>query len=157
MPSTNIHFRVAIPSDCATILHQRRGMFRDMGNGTDAELDAMVEATAPWLACALADGTYRAWLAHTADGKIVAGAGVLISPWPARPGDPNTRHALIQNVFTEPEFRHHGIARQLMLFIIRWLKEQGLRAVYLHASNEGRHLYETLGFAPTNEMRLRLV
>jgi len=156
MPAPNISFRVATALDRDTILHHRRSMFRDMGSGTDAELDAMVEATAPWLGDALSDGSYRAWLALTPEGNVVAGGGVLISPWPARPGDPNNRHALIQNVFTEPEFRHQGIARQLMLLIIGWLKEQGLRAVSLHASDEGRHLYESLGFVPTNEMRLRI-
>jgi len=36
-----------------------------------------------------------------------------------------------------------------------WVKQQGLSAVNLHASDEGRHLYEKLGFEATNEMRLR--
>jgi hypothetical protein len=38
---------------------------------------------------------------------------------------------------------------------LAWVKERGLRAVNLHASDEGRHLYEKLGFEATNEMRLR--
>ncbi|MBI1739681.1 MAG: GNAT family N-acetyltransferase, partial [Candidatus Koribacter versatilis] len=67
-----------------------------------------------------------------------------------------TRRALIINVYTEPEVRQHGLARQLMLLMIQWLREQGLYSVVLHASDAGRHLYETLGFVPTNEMRLRL-
>lgn len=156
MPSSNIHFRPATNDDRDTILHHRRSMFRDMGNGTGAELDAMVETTAPWLQRALADGSYRAWLAHTADGEVVAGGGVLVSVWPARPGDPNTRRALILNVYTEPAFRRQGIARQLMSLIIRWLKEQGLHTAYLHASDDGRPLYQSMGFVPTNEMRLEL-
>jgi len=156
MSSLDIRFRDATPLDRDAILHHRRCMFRDMGNGTEAELDAMVETTRPWLERALADGSYRAWLAHTTDGKIVGGGGVLISGWPARPGDLNTRHALIQNVYTEPEFRRQGLARRLMLLIIGWLKGQGFCAVYLHASDEGRPLYESLGFSQTNEMRLRI-
>ena len=43
-----------------------------------------------------------------------------------------------------------------MLLMIQWLKEQGFGSVVLHASDEGRHLYESMGFIPTNEMRLRL-
>jgi len=156
MPSPEIHFRVATPLDRDVILHHRRSMFRDMGEGTPAELDAMVADTAPWLEHALADGSYRAWLAHTTAGQVAAGGGVLVSRWPARPGDPNTRRALILNVYTEPEFRKRGLARQVMLLIISWLKEQGLRTVYLHASDDGRPLYAALGFQPTNEMRLRL-
>jgi GNAT superfamily N-acetyltransferase len=156
MVSSDITFRTATLEDCAVILHQRRGMFRDMGNGTIEELDKMVEATRPWLERALADGSYHGWLAQATDGRVVAGGGVLISSWPARPEDLNTRRALIVNVYTEPEFRQRGLARQVMLLIIKWLKDDGFRSVVLHASAEGRRLYHSLGFIPTNEMRLRL-
>ena len=155
MPSPRINIRAATPQDCEVILHHRRSMFRDMGEGTPAELDRMVEATRPWLQRALSDASYRAWLAETAEGKVVAGGGILISFWPARPEDPNTRRALILNVYTEPDFRRQGLARQLMLQMIEWLKREGFRSVALHVSDEGRRLYEELGFAPTNEMRLR--
>jgi hypothetical protein len=40
--------------------------------------------------------------------------------------------------------------------ILDWCRDQGLAAVYLHASKSGRPLYESLGFEPTNEMRLKL-
>lgn len=156
MPSPNISFRSATPQDCAVILHHRRSMFHDMGEGTAEELDRMVEATAPWLVRALADGSYRGWLAEDSQGSVVVGGGVLMSSWPAGPRDPYTRRALIINVYTEPEVRQQGLARQLMLLMIQWLREQGLSSVVLHASDAGRHLYETLGFVPTNEMRLRL-
>ena len=43
----------------------------------------------------------------------------------------------------------------MMQTILAWIKERGLRAVNLHASAEGRGLYEKLGFEATNEMRLR--
>ena len=156
MPASDITFRTATLHDCAVILHHRRSMFRDMGKGTVEELDQMVEATRPWLERALGDGSYRGWLAQTRDGNVVAGGGVLISSWPARPEDFSTRRALIINVYTEPEARKQGIARELMLLIIQWLREQDFGSVVLHASDAGRSLYEKLGFAPTNEMRLQL-
>jgi GNAT superfamily N-acetyltransferase len=155
MGGSDFTFRLATPEDHVVILHHRRGMFRDMGKGTEKELDAMVEATAPWLTGALADGSYRGWLAQ-ADGRVVAGGGVLLAPCPARPGDPNTRRALIINMFTEREFRKRGLARQLMLLMIQWLKGEGIRSVVLHASDEGLALYQSMGFVPTNEMRLWL-
>jgi GNAT superfamily N-acetyltransferase len=156
MPPPNISFRLATLQDCHVILHHRRSMFHDMGEGTVEELDRVIEATATWLKRALADGSYRGWLAETTDGKVVGGGGILILSWPASPKDPYTRRALILNVYTEPEFRQHGLARQVMLLMIQWLKEQGFHSTVLHASDAGRHLYETLGFVPTNEMRLRL-
>jgi ribosomal protein S18 acetylase RimI-like enzyme len=80
---------------------------------------------------------------------------VLLCPWPANPKDPCTERAVILNVYTEPEFRRRGVAREIMVTIMAWVKARGLRAVNLHASHEGRALYEKLGFEATNEMRLR--
>jgi GNAT superfamily N-acetyltransferase len=150
-----ITIREAVPSESAIILHHRRSMFRDMREGTVQELDRMVEVARPWLARALADGSYRHWLALDSSGRIAGGGGVLLCPWPASPRDPCTQRAVILNVYTEPEFRKRGIARQIMLTILAWVKQQGLRSVNLHASDEGRPLYEKLGFEATNEMRLR--
>src|SRR5271157_3629412 len=140
-----ITIREATPEDQATILNHRTSMFSDMREGTPQELDRMAQLTGPWLAHALADGSCR----------VVAGAGVLISPWPASPKDPCPRRAMILNVYTEPAFRKRGIARQFVRAVLAWLKHQGFHSASLHASDEGRHLYEQLGFADTNEMRLR--
>ena len=156
MAPSEISIRSATPQDCAVILHHRRSMFQDMGEGSPEDLDRMVEATASWLAGALADGSYHGWLAEDPQGQIVGGGGVLISSWPAGPHDPVTQRALIINVYIEPKVRRRGLARRLMSLMIQWLKEHGFSSVVLHASDEGRPLYETPGFVPTNEMRLRL-
>ena len=115
----------------------------------------MVEVASAWLARALADGSYRHWLALDSSGRIAGGGGVLLCPWPANPKDPCTERAVILNVYTEPEFRKRGIARQIVLTILALAKQKGLRSVNLHASDEGRYLYERLGFEATNEMRVR--
>ena len=156
MDEDAIVLREATPDDVAVILGHRSAMFRDMRTATEDQLQRMVAATEPWLAGALADGTYHGWLAVTADGSVVAGGGVIVTPWLARPREGDPRHALIVNVYTDPAWRGRGLARRIMEAILAWLRAQGLRSVSLHASDAGRHLYETLGFEPTNEMRLRL-
>ena len=155
MTNSEITIREAAPSEVAVILHHRRSMFRDMNEGTAQELDRMVEVARPWLQQALANGSYRHWLAIDDLGRVAGGGGVLLSPWPANPHDPCIERALILNVYTEAEFRRRGVARQVMAAILNWIKAHGLRGVNLHASAEGRHLYEALGFKPTNEMRLK--
>jgi GNAT superfamily N-acetyltransferase len=156
MTKADITIREASPSEVAIILHHRRSMFRDMGEGTVEELDRMSEVAGPWLSKALDDGSYHHWLALDDLGRVAAGGGVLLCPWPPNPRDPCTERAVILNIFTEPEFRKRGIARQVMLTILDWVKAHGLRSVNLHASREGRALYENLGFEPTNEMRLKM-
>ncbi|MGO8857373.1 MAG: GNAT family N-acetyltransferase [Steroidobacteraceae bacterium] len=155
MTQPDITIREAAPSESAIVLHHRRSMFRDMGEGTVEQLDRMAEVASPWLARALADGSYRHWVALDDKGRVVGGGGVFLCPWPPNPTDPCTQRAVILNVYTEPEFRKRGIARQIMLTILGWVKDHGFHSVNLHASAEGRPLYENLGFEATNEMRLR--
>ena len=63
---------------------------------------------------------------------------------------------MILNMYVEREYRRRGIARALMLKMISWCRENRFTSVGLHASEEGRSLYEQLGFKSTNEMRLDL-
>jgi GNAT superfamily N-acetyltransferase len=63
---------------------------------------------------------------------------------------------MILNMYVEREHRRRGIARALMEKMIAWCRENGFVSVGLHASDEGRPLYEQLGFEATNEMRLKL-
>jgi len=53
-------------------------------------------------------------------------------------------------------FGDRGIGRQLTQTIIAWCRERGFEWIYLHASDQGRPLYQSLGFVPSSEMRLKL-
>ena len=65
-------------------------------------------------------GDYRAWLAITPEGEVVAGAGLVVSPWPPGQLTMDGRCACVFNVYTEPAHRRHGLARQLMTVIHDW-------------------------------------
>lgn len=150
-----ITLRDASLSDIPEILRHRRGMYEDMGITDAIALDAMIPLSAAFLSNAMADGSFRAWLACERE-RVAGGGAVLISPWLAHPYDLECRRATIINVYVYPEYRRRGIARQLMHEILAWCKAEGLARVCLHASDQGRHLYETLGFEPSNEMKLSL-
>jgi GNAT superfamily N-acetyltransferase len=147
--------RQVAAADLETIVRQRTAMFRDMGYHDEAQLDAAARAARDYYAHAIPSGGYHGWVVEE-DGKAVAGGGVLISDWPGHPLDPQPRRAMILNVYTEPEYRRRGYARQLVTAMLDWCREQGFGAVTLRASREARELYEELGFAPTHEMRLEL-
>ncbi len=154
-PALPITIREAELSDIPDILRHRRGMYEDMHHEDEAALDAMISVTATYLRRAIPEGSFRSWLACAGD-HAVAGGAVIISSWPAHPYDLECRRATVLNVYTEPGFRRRGIARQLMATMIAWCKREGFARVDLHASEDGRHLYESLGFEPSNEMRLNL-
>ncbi len=153
-----IVIRIATLADAPAILHHRQAMFTDMHMGTPDSVDEAVELFAPYLERSLQDGTYRAWLAEAADGQVVGGGGLIVHEWPAaaREPRPQIRRAYILNVYTEPGYRGRGIARQVMEAIVDWCRQEGFCSVTLHASVQGRPIYEAMGFKPTNEMRLDL-
>ena len=151
-----IRIRAGHLGDLEHILHHRRAMFAEMGGAGDETLDRMHQASEQYFRDALVSGIYRAWLAETASGRVVSGGGIAIVPWPGSPDFPGTRRGWILGVYTEPDFRRHGIARRIMETIVEWCRCEGFAHVSLHASDDGRMLYEKMGFQPTNEMRLYL-
>ena len=88
----------------------------------------------------------------------MAGVGVQqrrVQPHPLGDGLAEGRQGLIVNVFTERPWRRRGLANLLLEHVLAWAAESGMETLVLHASDEGRPLYERLGFQATNEMRYR--
>jgi GNAT superfamily N-acetyltransferase len=143
-------------SDAETIVRQRRAMFSEMGYRDEEALDKMCDSFRPWLARKMQTGEYLAWFAVSADGGIAAGLGLWLMDWPPHMIGPGAPRGNILNVYTEPHSRRLGLARLLMETALVWCRDNGIRAVILHASDDGRQLYESLGFESTNEMRLKV-
>jgi GNAT superfamily N-acetyltransferase len=118
----------------------------------DHDPDLVERAFAEWLPSRLGT-TYFHWLAEY-DGRLAGSAGVLLLDWPPSPRDPRGGLGFIYNVYVEPAYRRRGVARATLAALHQWAQERGLGALALHASEEGRPLYETLGYLPTNEMRI---
>jgi GNAT superfamily N-acetyltransferase len=148
--------REASVQDLPIVLRHRELMFRDMGFLDPEDLARSRALAETFFASGLSDHTYRGWLVEDARGNVVAGGGIVLLSHHASPRDPFARRPVAVNVYTEPAHRHRGLARRLMEVMIQWSREEGFHSLYLHASQDGRHLYETLGFEPTNEMRLDL-
>jgi GNAT superfamily N-acetyltransferase len=147
--------RLASTDDIDTLVAHRRAMFADMGYRDEAALDSMATKCRPWLLTKMERGEYLAWLAIAPDRSIVAGAGLWLMDWPPHMIGSGPR-ANILNVYTAAEFRRRGLAGELMKAAIQWCGSNGVDTIVLHASSDGRRLYESVGFAGTNEMRLRL-
>jgi GNAT superfamily N-acetyltransferase len=147
--------RLATLSDAGIIASHRRKMFSDMGERNESALDAMCSAFLPWVERKISGGEYLGWLITNADGEVVAGAGLWLMDWPPHMIGSATRGNIL-NVYVERAFRRQGLARRLMETALEWCRANGVRAVILHASEEGRGLYTRMGFRPTNEMRVVL-
>jgi len=152
MSETGIQTRRATLADAALIASHRRAMFEAMGSAVPGVLDEMTRNFEPWLLPRLADGRYTGWIT-THEDRPIASAGLLILDWPPHPRDPaGTERAYILNVYADPDYRRRGLARTLVGLCLAEASRRNIRITSLHASDEGRPLYEKQGFTASNEM-----
>lgn len=155
--------RPATVEDVDAIAEHRARMFDEMGQVSPGTLETLRAKSRERLLDLITRGEYIGWLAIPAQGPniIAGGAGIQLRealPHPRSRADQGNgiaegRHAIILNVFTEPEWRRQGVAVLLLQRIIEWARAERLERLVLHASEAGRQLYERLGFVGTNEMR----
>jgi GNAT superfamily N-acetyltransferase len=146
--------RLATATDVAVIARQRASMFLDMGVIADAEAELLRTASESWIADLMAKQQYLGWFVEHGT-TIVAGGGVLLrdrGPGPECFRIGRWAHAV--NVYTSPEHRRRGLARRLMRTIIEWCAHNQIDHLTLGASDQGKPLYESLGFVPTAQMML---
>lgn len=148
--------RRATAADLDVLVLHRRAMFYDMGYRDEAALDAMSASFKVWLLPRMNAGEYLAWLAIAPDETVAAGAGLWLMDWPPHMVGRGSRRGNILNVYTSENFRRRGLSRELMQAALAWCRDNQVDTIILHASDDGRTLYESLGFTPTNEMRLIL-
>jgi ribosomal protein S18 acetylase RimI-like enzyme len=146
--------RRATASDLDVVQHHRDAMFLDMGIDP-----TVVAAGSPggraWLERTVPTGQYLGLLAVEAT-DVVGGVGVTWLDLPPNMHTALDMRAYILNMYVEPSHRRRGLARQLVEEALSVCRDAGVDLVNLHASDFGRHLYESMGFTTTNEMRLTL-
>jgi GNAT superfamily N-acetyltransferase len=148
--------RPATPADSPVIVTHRRRMFEDMGHTNHAMMDAADPLFHHWLLERLENGRYLGWLAVEPGGAVVGGAGLWLLDWPPGLFDIAPYRGYILNVYTNPQHRKQGLARRVVGAAVEWCAERKIRVISLHASDQGRPVYEAMDFKPTNEMRLIL-
>jgi GNAT superfamily N-acetyltransferase/uncharacterized LabA/DUF88 family protein len=141
--------------DVAALVRLRRAMFTEMWSGS-FDPEALAAHDGAFFLPRLERGGAAAWLALDAGGEAVACAAVSIASGPPKPWALDGRAAYVSSMFTAPAHRRRGLARKLFAECLAFARAQGLSGVSLHAAPVGRPLYESFGFAATNEMRLPL-
>jgi GNAT superfamily N-acetyltransferase len=156
--ATNPDFQIrqARLDDIPTLAEYRLQMLLNMGRGTPEELEVLRQPTEAYLADTMPTDEFLGWLAE-AGGQVIGIAGVIVRRKPPALKNPQGLEGYILSVFTHPDWRRKGVATALMNAILAELRARGVRRACLHASDEGRPVYEKLGFeAVVREMRLEL-
>lgn len=162
--NNSFNVRPASVADAAVIAAHRASMFQDMGTVTSATAPALRDMTIEYLQRALPSGEYLGWLMFetSTPEMIIGGAGLFlrqIPPFPIVHGPlagtvAQGRQGIVMNVYVDRAWRRRGFANMLMQHVMDFARADGVESLVLHASKEGRPLYEQLGFLATNEMRL---
>lgn len=99
---------------------------------------------------ALRDGSHIAYLVF--DGKLFVGAGG-VSFFQVMPTyhNPSGNKAYIMNMYTNPAYRRKGIAVKTLDMLVHDIKDRGVTAISLEATDMGRPLYEKYGFVKMND------
>lgn len=79
-------------------------------------------------------------------GDIVCTAWLLLVTKPPSPRFPHGATGTLFNVYTVPEHRRRGLARQVMQRLIKAARDLNLDVLELHATDDGYPLYRGLGF-----------
>ncbi len=93
----------------------------------------------------MADGTFVSWLAMDGD-TIIGTSGMSFVEKPPYFTCPSGKLGLLSSMFTNPNYRRKGIAKELLDRVVKEARNYGCGAVHITASDMGVKLYTAYGF-----------
>ena len=93
----------------------------------------------------MADGTFVSWLALDRE-KIIGTSGMSFVEKPPYFSCPTGKLGLLSSMYTDPEYRRMGIAKELLHRVVEEARAYGCGAVQITASDMGVKLYTAYGF-----------
>ena len=151
----NFTLSYAGPDDIDLLVAHRLNMWRDIHPELGTKVDEAERLTRKWVKEKLAEGRLIGLIAHSPDGEVAGSGCIWLREEQPRPTTPRLEVPYLMSMYTEPLFRRKGVARAIVKRALEWCKDHNYDRVNLHASTQGKPLYESLGFEPTTELRLK--
>ena len=148
-----IQYRKLTKPDLHTFIRMRISQLRE--EGADEDID-LAPALMDYYERHMADGTFVSWLALDS-GKIIGTSGMSFVEKPPYFGCPNGRIGLLSSMFTDPDYRRMGIAKELLSRVVDEARQYGCGTIQITASDMGVLLYTDFGFVKNgNFMQYKL-
>lgn len=148
-----ITYRKMEPGDTASFIALRISQLREEGAKEDLDLAPALE---DYYRRHMADGTFVSWLALDQQ-RIIGTSGMSFVEKPPYFGCPTGRIGLLSSMYTDPEYRRMGIAKELLRRVVEEARAYGCGAVQITASDMGVLLYTDFGFVKNgNFMQYKL-
>ena len=142
MTNDKITYRKLTESDLDTFIQMRITQLREEGASEDFDL---VPALKDYYNRHLADGTFVSWLALDGE-KIIGTSGMSFVEKPPYFSCPSGKIGLLSSMFTNPNYRRKGIAKELLHRVVEEARAYGCGAIQITASDMGVKLYTAYGF-----------
>lgn len=123
-----------------TFIQMRIRQLREEGATEDIDL---VPALQDYYNRHMSEGTFVSWLAMDGD-RIVGTSGMSFVEKPPYFGCPSGKMGLLSSMFTDPEYRRKGIAKELLSRVVEEARAYGCGTVQITASDMGVLLYPKL-------------
>ena len=149
----NIIYRKLTEKDLDTFISMRITQLREEGATDEMDLSPVLM---DYYQRHLANGTFVSWLALDGD-KIIGTSGMSFVEKPPYFGCPTGRIGLLSSMYTNPDYRRKGIARELLRRVVEEARAYGCGTVQITASDMGVLLYSDFGFVKNkNFMQYKL-
>lgn len=142
--------------DVDLLASQRLKMWLDIHPEMETLVKGSEKTTRAWVRKNIRDGKLVGFIVRTEKGELAGSGCIWVRPEQPRPNSPRLEVPYLLSMYTERPYRGKGVARMVVKSALKWCRDNDFERVILHASSQGRPLYESLGFEPTNEMRLKL-
>ena len=149
----NIIYRKLTENDLETFINMRINQLREEGATDEMDLSP---ALMDYYQRHLANGTFVSWLALDGD-NIIGTSGMSFVEKPPYFGCPTGRIGLLSSMYTNPDYRRQGIAKELLRRVVEEARAYGCGTVQITASDMGVLLYSNFGFVKNkNFMQYKL-
>lgn len=143
-----IEYKVTTNEDIELVMQIRLEMLLEV-NALSAEYeydeDFITESSRYFL-----DGNQTTILALD-EGQVIGCASISYIRVMPTFSHPTGKRAHLMNVYTRKDYRRRGISRRMVEMLIAEAREKGATEISLDATEQGRPLYESLGFKASSE------
>ena len=149
----HIAYRRLVEDDLETFINMRITQLREEGATEKLNL---IPALMDYYHRHMADGTFVSWLAVDGE-KIIGTSGMSFVEKPPYFSCPSGKIGLLSSMYTDPDYRRRGIAKELLRRVVEEARDYGCGSVQITASDIGVLLYTDFGFVKNgNFMQYKL-
>ena len=137
-----IEYQKLSKNELDVFIEMRINQLREEGAKEDIDLKS---ALLDYYMRHMKDGTFVSWIAVD-DGRIIGTSGMSFGEKPPYFGCPSGKMGLLSSMFTSPDYRRVGIAKELLHRVVEEARSYGCGTVQITASDMGVKLYTAYGF-----------